>query len=216
MSSEHLEAPAQRSGEPRADADAATRAALGRRLHELRLERGLTLRQAATRAGLSHTFIRMIEQGEREIAISRLIRLADGYGVMMSDLLSEPRVPASEPEFTGRDEGRALPTAAPGISIEYLSSAAWPMQPFIVRLEPHSALEQLAHPGIEFLHCVAGRPTLVVDGVAHAMRAGDTLFIPERTTHSYLNRSSRPARIVGAVHRSGIGDDAIGIDGEPR
>lgn len=60
---------------------------LGRRVRQMRLARGWTLKQAAEKSGLSARFMTQLEAGQANIAIGRLAALADGFGADLVDLL---------------------------------------------------------------------------------------------------------------------------------
>ncbi|WP_040808340.1 helix-turn-helix domain-containing protein [Nocardia concava] len=70
---------------------------LGQRLRSVRKRRGLTQRELAAGSGVSVSFIRKIEQGERDDArIETLRRLAVGLGCPLTALIGdEPRPPES-------------------------------------------------------------------------------------------------------------------------
>ena len=170
---------------------------IGQRLRSLRLARNMSLREVAERAGLSRTFISLVERGETEIALSRFLRLADVYGVVVADLLANTHEPGVE--YTPAEETHLVPSSSEGVEVRYLSSPSWRMQPFLVRLAPGHDLDALAHRGEEFVHCMEGSPTMTVDGQPHPMKPGDTLFIPEYAEHSYTNTGSADAVLVGAV-----------------
>lgn len=63
------------------------RAALGSALRELREERGLSLRQAAARAGMSAAFLGEVERGLKEASSETLARLAAALGTSLPDVL---------------------------------------------------------------------------------------------------------------------------------
>jgi transcriptional regulator with XRE-family HTH domain len=65
---------------------------IGHRLRLLRAERGLTLREAAKRAGVAKETISYIERGETRPSDLTLAKLAKAYDVPLEELL-EP-VPA--------------------------------------------------------------------------------------------------------------------------
>ena len=65
---------------------------------------GLTRAEVAERAGLSVRFLAQVEQGEGNVAVTRLFRMARALGVEMSDLLPAPRGEAA----TGRRPVLAL------------------------------------------------------------------------------------------------------------
>ena len=67
-----------------------TQESLSRRLRVLRAERGLTLREAASRTGVAKETISDIERGLRHPHDPTLAKIAKGYGVPVQDLLEEP------------------------------------------------------------------------------------------------------------------------------
>lgn len=169
----------------------------------------MSLRDAAAAADLSPSFIGLVEKGETEIAISRLIRLADAYGAGVADLLADVHEP--QVEYVPMDDALTVPTNVEGVEILYLASPSWPMEPFLVRLEPGAQLTGLRHAAEEFVHCVEGHPTLHVGAFEQAMAPGDTISVPSLAEHAYINASTEKALLVGAVRRT----IAAGADVEP-
>lgn len=175
-------------------AGASLQSTLGARLRALRLSQGLSLREAAARSGLSHSFIRLVEAGESEIAVSRLVQLADVYGAIPADLLSTIHEPSVE--FTPLPAGYTIPSDTNEVTVTFLASPSWRMQPVRVELEPGGKLEGLCHGGEEWWHCISGRPTLRIEGVEYPMKAGDTLFLPDHFEHSFLNLQSKTRAVL--------------------
>ena len=67
---------------------------LGARLAAVRRARGLTRRQVAAAAGVSASFLGMVERGETDMSLTRFTRLADFLGASIADLLSDDPAPA--------------------------------------------------------------------------------------------------------------------------
>jgi quercetin dioxygenase-like cupin family protein len=183
-------------------------AVIGARLRALRLSRGLTLKQAAERARLSRSFVSMVESGTTEIALSRLIRLADAYGVLITELLLD--VHEREIELTRASDAYVFPTGTDGVSIEYLASPSWTMQPFRVIVAPGARTEPLRHAGEEFVHCLQGRVTLDVAGRPHVLEPGDTLYLPGGVDHAYVNDGAETGVVVGGTRRPAPPNGAAG------
>jgi transcriptional regulator with XRE-family HTH domain len=59
-----------------------------RRLHELRVERGLTLEAVASRASIDVSTLSRLESGKRRLALDHLPALAAALGVTADDLLA--------------------------------------------------------------------------------------------------------------------------------
>lgn len=63
----------------------------GRRMRELRKERGLSQEELAHRAGLHYTYIGGIERGERNPALVNISRIAAALGMSLADFFSVMR-----------------------------------------------------------------------------------------------------------------------------
>ncbi|MBY9068241.1 helix-turn-helix transcriptional regulator [Hyphomonas sp. WL0036] len=59
----------------------------GKRLRQLREERGWSQEEFADRAGLHRTYVSAVERGVRNPTLSVLSRLADALAVTLSDLV---------------------------------------------------------------------------------------------------------------------------------
>jgi len=96
---------------------------LGRRLRVMRAERGLSLREAARRAGVVKETISDIERGHTHPYDVTLAKLAHAYGVPVEDLLEEPELAGAGPgkadaQATGQPEAEAPETGPPTIKVE--------------------------------------------------------------------------------------------------
>src|SRR5215217_5155091 len=63
---------------------------LAMRLRVLRAERGLSLTEAAERAGIQRQTLALLERGERHPHDPTLAKIAKGYGVPVEELLAAP------------------------------------------------------------------------------------------------------------------------------
>ena len=74
---------------------------IGKRIRDLREERGLTQREVARRAGLTPSGVGFIEHGQtRNPSAETVVAIARALGVPVKDLLEEP-VPLGEASETG-------------------------------------------------------------------------------------------------------------------
>lgn len=81
------------SRRPPGEAEAAFLIALGKRIRLLRLIRELTQDELAQAAGISRSFVSMIEHGTHGVDVVRLWRLAAVFGMPLTELLDLHREP---------------------------------------------------------------------------------------------------------------------------
>jgi transcriptional regulator with XRE-family HTH domain len=94
---------------------------LGRRLRELRTARGLRLSDLARASGLSVSFLSQVEQGQSDIAVGRLMRIAHALEVRLTELVELPAAPTRPVVRAG--ERTNLPTPTKGLKIELLADS---------------------------------------------------------------------------------------------
>jgi transcriptional regulator with XRE-family HTH domain len=79
---------------------------LARKLRVLRAARGITLREAEKLTGVTRETLGALEHGQRGAYTSTLEKIARGYGVTVSALLSEVEEPEAELALAGSSPGK--------------------------------------------------------------------------------------------------------------
>ena len=72
--------------ETKPSATDAARAAFGRRVRELRAQRGLSQERLAEVSGLHRTYVSSLERGQRNVSLENIHRLAAALDVHVADL----------------------------------------------------------------------------------------------------------------------------------
>ena len=169
---------------------------VGRRIRELREQRGLSLRTLAERSGLSVNAVSLIERGLSSPTVSTLHRLAAALGVRIVDFFGpeeEARV-----VFVGRERRRRTETA--GALIESLGTglAGQRIEPFLVTLQPGagSGGEPITHGGQELVYGLSGRIDYTVNGQVYRIGEGDALLFEASLPHQWCNVTWEPASIL--------------------
>ena len=181
-------------------AAAADEGALGSRLRRLRQGRGLSLADVAHGTGISASFLSMVEKGQSDITVSRLMRLVHWFGVSIADLVQEPDPAAVQVVRSGQRRSLRLPDE--GISIEMLTAdGAHKMMPVVnVYAEGGAMAEPARHEGEEFVIVLEGRVELTVgDGEPIRLGPGDSAHYRSDVPHSFRNVGRREARFIGVT-----------------
>lgn len=173
---------------------------LGGRLRRLRRSRGLSLADVADGAGISASFLSMVEKGQSDITVSRLMRLVHWFGVSVADLLQAPD--PSPVQVVRADRTRSLRLSDEGISIQILTpDGQHAMMPVInVYDEGGGMLDAARHDGEEFVHVLEGRLALSVgEHETVVLEAGDSAYYRADVPHSFRNAGTGRARFFGVT-----------------
>ena len=109
---------------------------LGTRLRSLRAERGLSLSQLEAATSISSSFLSLVESGQSDITISRLVRLADFFDVELNDLVEGSRVDRRPLEVVRDGDGSVLASRAEGVTARFLGHQRWQLSPRVSEFEP--------------------------------------------------------------------------------
>lgn len=169
---------------------------LGPRLRELRQRRGLSIKAAAEQAGLSASFLSLVEREQSDLAMNRLMRLLQIYDAALTDLVKPPARPSDVVR-----SGEELRVHSPGEHIDaYLLVADGdrPLAPMVWVYEPGAAMgEPVALPVDHFSHVIAGDVTVETDDGDHLLGPGDTIYVRAGRRFRIRNGADHPARILG-------------------
>lgn len=167
----------------------------GEQLRALRLERGLTLKQAADRAGLSVSFVSSVERGTAGASVSALQRLTSSYGATVLDLFARTAPPTRLVRPADRP---VLELAGPGVRIEQLSSGQTQMEPQLFVLAPGASSQGVyAHAGEEFMFLLEGSlRVLLGEDEEYTLLPGDSLYFPSSLPHRWLNAADTETRLL--------------------
>jgi transcriptional regulator with XRE-family HTH domain len=187
--------------------------ALGARVHELRVARGLALQALSSATGVSVSMLSAIERADKAPTVVVLSRVADGLGLTLGQLLASvesDRVVvrrATEHEVIDEPGGwrrTVLTPVIPGVNFEWIRATL----PARCKAGAFPAYAPGSH---EFVSVEAGTLHLTVGDSVYELQSGDTLYFPGDTDHAYSNLADttctycvaalimRP-RIAGARH----------------
>jgi transcriptional regulator with XRE-family HTH domain len=175
---------------------------VGEKLRTWRQQAGMSIREVAERSGLSVSFISLVERGQTEIAVTRLIRLTDVFGRQLSDVVSADDDVGREDSSTRgcRVQARAY-RLAKGVEMTYWGDPGWATQPFMILLQPGAVHGPVLHSYKELAICVDGEATMVISGQPQVLTPGDSVTLEPHTHHAYMNTSSSPCRLIALDFR---------------
>jgi quercetin dioxygenase-like cupin family protein/lambda repressor-like predicted transcriptional regulator len=176
--------------------------AVGKAIRTLRKEKGLSLRELSRRAGLSTSFLSMVERGRSSLALTSLNNVAKALDTDLADLfVSERKVRVSHPlpHVSRAEEDGRLSIASSQRVYRVLSPRAPGLvfEPLLVTVRPDSDLEEpYSHEGEEFAYVIEGELVFTVDGEDHRLGPGDSIHLLSTVPHAIRNDADEPAKVL--------------------
>jgi transcriptional regulator with XRE-family HTH domain len=172
---------------------------LGERLRAIRQLRRRTLKEIASAAGISESFLSQLERGRTNATIATLQRLARALGIEVSDLFTtdagRPQVVRADARqyVAWGDSGRkALLTPKPFHSLEVV----------VARFDAGGSTgdEPYTHgDSEELLIVIAGRVHVQLGTEVYELGAGDSVHYQSSTPHRVVNQGSDVAEVMFVI-----------------
>jgi len=177
--------------------------AIGEKIRALRLKKKIGLVELGAHTGLSPALLSKIERGRLFPTLPTLLRIALVFGVGLdyffagarekplvavvrkSERVQLPERPKAD-DVAYRFESLDFPATERRFNAFYAEFFNVPIE----RLRPH------AHPGGEFIYALQGSLEVYIEGVAHVIDAGDSIYFDSSVPHAYTRRGSRRSSAI--------------------
>ena len=182
-------------------------------LRRARQSQGLSLRDLAARVGLPYSTLSKLENGKMAMTYDKLIRLSQGLGINIEELVATPpQSPAATP--VGRrsvSRAGATPEAASDRHHHIYPAAdllSKTMVPIIIQVKARSVDELgglVRHSGEEFLYVLEGEMELHSDLYAPLhLESGDSVYFDSAMAHAYVLIGERRCTVLSVCAGAGI------------
>jgi DNA-binding transcriptional MerR regulator/mannose-6-phosphate isomerase-like protein (cupin superfamily) len=158
--------------------------AIGARLRQLRMQKGLSLATVAKSAGISIGFLSALERSHMSASVGTLRKLAKYYQTNIVDFhdTAEPTNHLVHPR------ARRILEAGPGVRMELLAWGNKVMEPHLFRIAPGGGSgESYTHVGEEFLFMLKGELQIFLRGEEYRLKAGDSFYFESAVPHRWVN-----------------------------
>ena len=170
---------------------------VGKRLRAARTKRSLSLRSAAERAGISASYLSLVERGLAEPSVALLQRVASAYGGTLLEFFGTAPGGTAGPKLVRTSERRRL-RGFDRVEIEDLvtfPNAVLEIDIFSVAPGGGSG-GAYSHDGEEALYVLDGELDVWLDDAEHYhIEAGDTLYFRSAQQHRWMNQSNTTTRL---------------------
>lgn len=158
--------------------------AIGLRLRQLRLGRGLSLAQVAKVAGISVGFLSALERSHMSASVGTLRKLARFYKTKILEFFDA----APSNSRLVPPERRKVLEASPGVRMELLAWGNTVMEPHLFRIAPQAGSgESYTHEGEEFLYVLRGELHISVNEEEYRLKPSDSFYFESATPHRWRN-----------------------------
>src|SRR2546429_1803485 len=173
---------------------------LGERLRAIRLLRRRTLKDVATAAGVSESFVSQVERGRTSASVATLQRLSAALGIEVSDLfaadgLPRPRVlrrEARQPVAWGELGRKSLLTPKPFHALEVVAAEFSPGGSTGDEPYTHGDSEEL-------LLVTAGRVHVQLGTEVYDLQTGDSVHYRSSTPHRVSNPGAETSEVLFVI-----------------
>lgn len=185
---------------PRESTDAGdSSSGVGARLRFLRQMHGLSQRELARRAGLTHATIGSIERDAISPSVGSLRKILDSLQMTLSGFFALDPDADTQVFFSQAD---LLEVGGGGISLRQVGRnlKGRPLQVLLERYAPgaETASAPYSHSGDEGGVVIQGQVEVTVGGATRVLGPGDGYLFPSRLPHKFRNVGSEEAVVVSA------------------
>jgi transcriptional regulator with XRE-family HTH domain len=178
---------------------------LGRTARRLRESQNLTLADVARRANISSAMLSRLETGRVSPSLETIVALSEALGVTASALMQ--RVGANDGGAQLIKAGEGMETVRSGTrrghTYHLLAAQRGPrkiFEPFLVTFTDKSEVfPGFQHPGIEFIHLLAGIIHYRHGRHTYVLRPGDTLTFRGDVAHGPEKLEKVPIRMLSLI-----------------
>ncbi|MHC1739860.1 MAG: NifB/NifX family molybdenum-iron cluster-binding protein [Anaerolineaceae bacterium] len=176
---------------------------VGRRLRELRIRRGFSLRGLADHSGLNVNTLSLVENGKSSPSVSTLQQLALALNVPISAFFESEPVD-KHVVFTPADQRPQVAFSSTQMQSLGKDLAGNVVQPFVVSLKPgiSSGDQKIVHTGHEFVYCLSGIIHYQVEKEEFLLNPGDSLVFEAHLPHFWENKGTDIAQILLVLYPS--------------
>lgn len=184
---------------------------LSYRLKALRRQRRLSLDQLAQLSGLTKSYLSKLERGMSEPSISTVLKLAQAYGIGISELVGSGEENADHVSVVRFNERTPIdrPDRDAGYRYEAVAGKRLikAMSPFIVHppREDQAAPDSFPHSGEEFMFVLKGSVLITVGGREFALDAGDSIYFDSELPHKLRTTGAVEAEVLVVATRDESG-----------
>lgn len=173
---------------------------VGKRLRELRAQKGFSVNRLAKLAGVPASTISKIENGLLRPSLVHGINLASALGENLGFLVERYRGAPQDKVIVRAGDRDQIAYPEMGMRLQDLNGNFHPgvLEARVGQLQPmaHSGEEYMTHPGEEICHVIDGQIRYVFEAQTYDLSAGDSIHFKSGLKHRWENAWDKPAEVL--------------------
>ncbi len=174
---------------------------IGSKLKELRIRRGLGMRELAQRSGISHSSISLIERNRMSPSVDTLSAILDALGTTLVGFFTDFHPVTVHSAFYGASDlveiGKVNSVSHRIVGINH------PNRQLLMLYETYAvgarSAKAYCHSAQEAGIVIKGKIELAVGNESRVLLPGDGYYFDSRLPHSFRNASEGKSEIISAV-----------------
>ena len=177
---------------------------IGEKLKKSRNDKGMSLRELATKVDLSASFLSQIEQGKASPSIENLKKIAHTLDVRVAYLIEDEEDDIRNIEFVKAANVRYIESIDSNIKMGLLlaSNKEKNMEPIIyeIGIDGESGRDYYSHGNSEeFIYILEGELEVYVANKKYKLAKGDSLYFKSSLNHRFKNTSKKEVKALWVV-----------------
>ncbi len=167
---------------------------IGHKIKQLRVQKGLTLEELASRSELTKGFLSQLERNLTSPSITTLDDILEALGTSLSEFFREET--EETPVFQKKD---FFVDEREGYTVNWIvpNTQKNEMEPVLVEIEQGgTSFEVNPHSGEEFGYVVEGSVVLVLGEERYTVRKGETFYLTGKYFHYLINEKKTTAKVL--------------------
>ena len=176
---------------------------IGERLRGLRDVLDISVEEIAALCGITVDRYEKMENGETELSVANLQKIAKKYGISLDVLMFGEEPKMSSYFLTRKGQGKSVERRK---AYQYESLASGfrgrKADPFIVTVEPKDAnapKEMNSHSGQEFNMVLEGTMELTIGAKSLVLNEGDSIYFDATHPHGMRTLNDKPVRFLAII-----------------
>jgi DNA-binding transcriptional MerR regulator/quercetin dioxygenase-like cupin family protein len=166
----------------------------GPKLRRLRKHQGISLAEAADRAGVSAGFLSAVELSHAKPSVSTLSRLAGAYGTTVLELYDLPK----QPDRIVRPGKRQSIQTQSGVRMELLSTGTRMLETMLMRVPPGAGSDgAYTHQGEDWIYMLKGDLEIWLDEAeCYVLHENESFWFESNRGHRWYNPTKKEVLMI--------------------